>query len=427
MTVSINGTTGISGVDGSASTPALQGSDANTGISFGTDEVAINTNGTQRALVDSSGNVNIDSGTLYVDAVNNLVGVGTSSISSGLSVARYGSQLIPGANVYNIPAGRYHAHLGTAAAGQNLWVGFHGDYNAATGSVNLLLQPTFTDVSQQAGAYIGGEATSAGSTAITFGHLTGGATTSSNATKVERARITTDGHLLIGQSANIASGVGNTQLGVSFENTDGGSSRALWVSRSAGVVIGANRNTNDGTIVSLRQDGTEEGNISVSGTTVSYNGAHLSRWSQIPGIDPHDKDARPEILRGTVMSNLDEMCDWIDPDSGEAQANEQLNKTKISDVEGDKNVAGVFQSWDDDDDTWVNDFYLAMTGDFVIRIAAGVSVERGDLLISAGDGTAKPQADDLIRNSTIAKITSTTVSHVYPDGSYCIPCVLMAC
>jgi hypothetical protein len=171
----------------------------------------------------------------------------------------------------------------------------------------------------------------------------------------------------------------------------------------------------------------EEGTISVSGTTVSYNGAHLSRWSQIPGIDPYNKVVRPEILRGTVMSNLDEMCEWTCPESGDCQDNEQLNKTKISDVEGDKNVAGIFQSWDDDDDTWVNDYYLAMTGDFVIRIAAGTTVERGDLLMSAGDGTAKPQDDDIIRSKTIAKVTSTNVSCTYDDGSYCVPCVLMAC
>ncbi len=68
--------------------------------------------------------------------------------------------------------------------------------------------------------------------------------------------------------------------------------------------------------------------------------------------------------------------------------NEQLNRMKVSDVEGDVNVSGVFQAWDDDDDTYTNDFYCAMTGDFVIRIAQGTTVARGDLLMSAGDGTA---------------------------------------
>ena len=59
MTIQINGTSGISGVDGSAATPALQGSDTNTGISFGTDEVAINTGGTTAVTVDASQNVGI--------------------------------------------------------------------------------------------------------------------------------------------------------------------------------------------------------------------------------------------------------------------------------------------------------------------------------------------------------------------------------
>ena len=233
----------------------------------------------------------------------------------------------------------------------------------------------------------------------------------------ERMRITSGGNVLINKTSTSQSVVGMQFLaaGPAEITTDG----------NRGLLI--NRKTSDGQLVAFDQDGTTEGSISVSGTTVSYNGAHLSRWSQILGIDPYDKVVRPEILRGTVMSNLDEMCDWTCPTSGDCQDNEQLNKTKISDVEGDKNVAGIFQGWDDDDDTWVNDYYLAMTGDFVIRIAAGTTVNRGDLLMSAGDGTAKPQGDDIIRSKTIAKVTSTHVSETYADGSYCVPCVLMAC
>jgi len=115
------------------------------------------------------------------------------------------------------------------------------------------------------------------------------------------------------------------------------------------------------------------------------------------------------------------MCGWGEED------NEQLNRMKVSDIEGDPNVSGVFQAWDDDDDTYANDFYCAMTGDFVIRIAAGVTVQRGDLLMSAGDGTAKPQDDDIVRSKTVAKVTSTHITCTYADGSYCVPCVLMAC
>ena len=185
---------------------------------------------------------------------------------------------------------------------------------------------------------------------------------------------------------------------------------------SASTSVYVNRTTNDGTLISFQQDGTQEGVISVSGSTVSLVGGHLTRWSQLPG-----NADRIEILRGTVLSNIDEMCEWGEED------NEQLNRMKVSDVEGDRNVSGVFQSWDDDDDTYINDLYCAMTGDFVIRIAQGTTVVRGDLLMSAGDGTAKPQDDDIVRSKTIAKVTSTTVSATYSDGSYCVPCVLMAC
>jgi len=55
MALNINGTTGISGVDGSASAPALTGTDSNTGINFASDTVKINTGGVTRATVDSTG------------------------------------------------------------------------------------------------------------------------------------------------------------------------------------------------------------------------------------------------------------------------------------------------------------------------------------------------------------------------------------
>ena len=59
MTITINGTTGISGVDGSAATPAFKGNDSNTGVSFGTDTVTINTGGVARVTTDASGNVGV--------------------------------------------------------------------------------------------------------------------------------------------------------------------------------------------------------------------------------------------------------------------------------------------------------------------------------------------------------------------------------
>jgi hypothetical protein len=181
-----------------------------------------------------------------------------------------------------------------------------------------------------------------------------------------------------------------------------------------------NRNTNDGNIVELRQAGTTEGTISVSGTTVSYNGGHLSRWAQTTTA----KDE--SLVKGTVLSNLDAMNVYTDAE-GNPVANEQLNKVKVSDIEGDVNVAGVFVNWTHDEQHNVDEINMAMTGDMIIRIAQGVTVVRGDLLMSAGDGTAKPQGDDIVRSKTVAKVTSNHITCTYADGSYCVPCVLMAC
>jgi len=226
----------------------------------------------------------------------------------------------------------------------------------------------------------------------------------------ERLRINSSGNVLIGKTTTVFA-----TAGVLLDKT------ANEFTVSGSVVQSLNRTASDGTLVAFYQDGTLEGNISVAGTTVSYNGGHLSRWSQLLS---GQRDA--SIKKGTVMSNLNEMCEWFDKD-GNLLLNEQLNRVKVSDIEGENNVAGVFVNWDDDDKDNPFDLNMAMTGDMIIRIAQGTSVNRGDLLMSAGNGTAKPQGDDISRSKTIAKVTSTHVTCTYEDGSYCVPCVLMAC
>jgi hypothetical protein len=284
----------------------------------------------------------------------------------------------------------------------------------------------------------------------------------------ELVRFTSDQYILLGQtSANFnAAGV---RLQYNGE---------IVATRNGGNIVSLNRLSSDGALINFAQAGTVEGNISVSGSTISLNGAHTSRWSKLQDYyNIFNIESRVEILRGTVLTNLDEMIEWRgiefqvrvisendevsgpsfefitktvsyfgdEPDGTQVtveyegekyvgtvytEENEQLNKMDISSVKGDRNVAGVFQSWDDDDDEYIDDFYCAMSGDFVIRIAKDCVVERGDLLMSAGDGTACPQEDelaDVVRSCTVAKVTSTTVINTFSDGSYLVPCVLMAC
>ena len=56
MPLNINGTTGISGVDGSVSAPAITGTDSNTGITFpSADTIKFSTGGVERMVITNNG------------------------------------------------------------------------------------------------------------------------------------------------------------------------------------------------------------------------------------------------------------------------------------------------------------------------------------------------------------------------------------
>jgi hypothetical protein len=205
-------------------------------------------------------------------------------------------------------------------------------------------------------------------------------------------RITSGGDVFIGTTTNL-------------------SSERTFIQKSGTALIGVNRVTDDGGLVRFYQDGTEEGNITVSGSTVSYNSFLGSHWSQL------QDGSKPEILKGTILEAIDELCIW------ENEFNDRLPKSKISDTIDSKNVYGVFLAWDEE---WEksNDFYVAAVGLGYIRVHSSQNVSMGDLLQSNGDGTAKIQEDDIMRSSTIAKVVSTQKIETYEDGSYLIAATL---
>jgi hypothetical protein len=340
-------------------------------------------------------NTSVGASSLYANTT------GASNVATGISALQSNTT---GSN--NTAIGR-EALVANTTASNNVSIGFNSGLSNVTGANN-------TYVGVGAGYYC------TGSKNTILGNFNGnqsGLDISSSANYI----VLSDGD---GNPRVVATG-GSVFLGCTSEPNDsvngfGTSSAYTIMSASGGTVLYVNRNTNDGVLVEFRQANSAEGNISVSGSTVSYNGGHLSRWSQLPDGSKDDT-----ILKGTVLTNLDDMCVW--EKDGVVADNEQLNKMKVSDVEGDTNVAGVFVNWTIDEQYGVDDMNVAMTGDMIIRIAQGVVVQKGDLLMSAGDGTAKPQGDDIRRSKTVAKVTSNHVTCTYADGSYCVPCVLMAC
>ena len=272
----------------------------------------------------------------------------------------------------------------------------------------------------------------------------------------ERFRIDGDGAVSIHTlGVNPVSQSGNTDAGGTFF----ANAAYIAFARIGGVVSYFNRQYSDGDVIAIRQDGSDEGTISVSGTTVSYNAFSGSHWSRL--ID----NSKPTVLKGTVIETIDEMCDWYQvkitipktEDSNERTIKDSIAlpegkkvgdtishtyedvtyddaviikegdnkhpKCKISDTADSKRIYGVHADWDNDDDT-VNDMYVTAVGTHVVRINKDVTVSAGDLLSSNGDGTAKVQDDDIIRSKTIGKVLTNLKQETYSDGSYTVPCAL---
>ena len=396
------------------------------------------------------------------NAMNVLSG-STLTIDSGATITNSGT-----ANGFSGAADNYFATSGLSS--KDLGVGLHiktGDSGASVASDmdELVLENssntglTILSATNGLGRIAFGDSGDNSAGNIDYNH-------SDNSLKfvtsgAERMRLITAGNLTFAKTSDSFGTVGHTLYGES------GSEGHFQATTSGLSVAAFNRLANDGNLLDFYQAGGIEGSISVSGSTVSYNTFCGTHWSRLAD------NSKPTILRGTVIESINTMMDWYQavaqvaestdsdgnvipahdvkesitlPDGksvGDAvtftsqgkeytgvyakEDNEQLPKCKISDTAESKAVYGVFMRWDDADDGLdgdVNDMTVASLGAFVVRIHKDETVAIGDYLQSKGDGTAKKQADDILRASTIAKVTSTEKTITHADGSYCVPCTL---
>jgi hypothetical protein len=226
---------------------------------------------------------------------------------------------------------------------------------------------------------------------------------------VERMRIQSDGRII---KAADNSTTGQFQIG----GQTGSPPNAIFVvaaDQNGPYPIGVkalSSPASQGLMAFFSSNNIAQGTITIDGSTVSYNSFMGSHWSQL------SDNSKPEILIGTILETIDELCEW------DNVTDERLPKVKISDIIESKNVYGVFSNWDNTDD--YNDMYVAAVGAGFIRVNSNEIVSMGDLLQSNGDGTAKVQSDDIMRSSTIAKVTSTQKINTYEDGSYLIAATL---
>lgn len=150
MSLILSGTDGLSDVDGTAATPAIRGTDTNTGIFFpAADTIAFSEGGTEVARIDSNGNF----------------GVGTSSPADKLDVARNsGANSTGGLTLTNTSTSGYGSAI---------------NWNLALNSVSGINGRMYCEAASSTASFMAWQTTSGG-------------------TLAERMRITSGGNLCLG-------------------------------------------------------------------------------------------------------------------------------------------------------------------------------------------------------------------------------------
>ena len=227
-----------------------------------------------------------------------------------------------------------------------------------------------------------------------------------------RIKITDNGQIEFGRGIDKGDIFGSsTESGVRIEETGTG----VFV-RNGNIALGLNRRSTAGSILEFRQNGSAKGSVYVDGSNCIYYGT-MGRSALLSIAGTLQADSEP-LKRGTVL------CHTYEATPYQLEGSEYSTRSEISSTVGDTCVAGVYNSTGTDSEDR-EQLSLSTVGFSVIRIAQGVTVNPGDLLESAGDGTAKPQADDIYRSGTIAKVVASTALETYDDGSYIVPCKLM--
>ena len=164
MSLILSGTDGLSDVDGSAATPAIRGTDANTGIFFpAADTIAFAEGGAEVARFDSSGNfgLGVTPSTWSTGKAQEFNTVGNAVWSTGANDLR----LL--ANIYY--NGGYKYATTASASMYQVSGGYHSWYNAASGTAGNTISFTQAMTLNANGVLaLQGASTSANGVGITF-------------------------------------------------------------------------------------------------------------------------------------------------------------------------------------------------------------------------------------------------------------------
>jgi hypothetical protein len=350
-------------------------SDTNANMLFvdaGNDHVNIGTSSDLNGVLNVDGNLSLSgAGTSnrYVALLGETSAyAGTLMLQAGGGSAAYGAAVVMHGHSHATNPGMLYLAGSSGAGGKSVVIGRNGNsvttasemLTAYSNGAELVInefgndQDFRVESDSQANAFV----VDGGNNSVTFGKATDGLT------------------LAGGGFSNLQSG-GHVYFHVTNTETD----------PNSGVMY-INRQSSDGILVQFRQANSPEGTIEVSGATVSYNG--FAGRHESSGI-------ATTTAKGTVVSTIDELDEYLSgPRQGQTRADHA--KVKMSDTVGDARVYGVVDNFTDEGK--VNVISVGIGSIKVTGACAG-----GDLLESNGDGTAKVQADDIIRSKTIGKVT----------------------
>jgi hypothetical protein len=263
MSLILDGTNGLSDVDGSAATPAIRGSDANTGVFFGADQVGIATNGVERVEFGNSETVfndggadvdfrvesDTDANALFVQGSDGNVGIGTSSPGAKLEVSSTGTQgriLLNGADLPMITNG-FDKFTSGAYSGAGRWGMF-----METSQLTMGCGPNGS---------------------FTFKHF------NADSTSTERARIDSSGSLLVGTTSAVGAAGG-----ARFQLTQG---NANWIhfvnnTNTSGNIFGSSiyfsyaPNNTDSGFFACGDTSAERLRIYANGGIANYSGNNVN-------------------------------------------------------------------------------------------------------------------------------------------------------